>query len=760
VRIFASFAFLIFSVFAQDLLAFTIEGTLFEKGTNIPIRQTPVFYLSKDAEAKIKSTKRTETNEMGEFKFEEIADEDFQIVVNKSNYKKLEFKGFNKNKPTLKLTLYLERESYLEFETKIIGEKKKRDQSQKTLRQEEFLTMPGSGGDPVKAVQNLPGVNRVAGFSSQVVIQGSAPGDTDYNIDGHRVPTIFHFGGLTSVVMPEAVEQVDYLSAGYGPENSRALGGVISLKTKTPDVKERNKKGFFFIDTLKSGGQIEGKIDDSSSYLISGRYSYVGLFLRQALKGNDRIDLTVAPEFSDVTGIYSKKINERDDLKIVALASRDTLEFLLKEPVREDPSLRGTFYNETTFYRLIPQWTRKVDTSRTAKLSAGIGRDQIIVDIGENYFKLNSTLLTTRGEWEQEMNSYWKAHWGFDNQYYWSNVDLKLPLFRSEGGVSNPLVTGEVRKVSVQSQIRNVGNYWRNEVTFENSKWTLLPAIRHDRFSLSDQDLFSPRMAARYQWDESLQLKAATGLYYQPPQPQEVNSLVGNPNVKAPKALHYTFGFEKDFKENADQGFIWSGSYFDRRFSQLVIQSSDYVYRNGTLQAEVYNNNGRGRAWGLETLLKADLKPWSGWLGYTYTQSTRSNPSTPEYRSQYDQTHNINLLASRDLPRNWKMSGRYRYVTGNPTTPVMGSTFDADNDVYIPTRGPIYSERLRDFRQMDLRIDKKWILDTEIWSLYLDMQNILGDRNPEAIRYSFDYSAKEEITGLPFIFALGIKGEF
>jgi hypothetical protein len=46
--------------------------------------------------------------------------------------------------------------------------------------------------------------------------------------------------------MPEALEQVDYFSAGFQSDYSRALGGIISLKARKPDVSERKSKGLFY----------------------------------------------------------------------------------------------------------------------------------------------------------------------------------------------------------------------------------------------------------------------------------------------------------------------------------------------------------------------------------------------------------------------------------------------------------------------------------------------------------------------------------
>ena len=48
------------------------------------------------------------------------------------------------------------------FETTIVAKGDKRDPTKKSLTYTDFYSTPGAGGDPVKAVSNLPGVNRSA----------------------------------------------------------------------------------------------------------------------------------------------------------------------------------------------------------------------------------------------------------------------------------------------------------------------------------------------------------------------------------------------------------------------------------------------------------------------------------------------------------------------------------------------------------------------------------------------------------------------
>ena len=221
---FVFFCLLPFRVFGEA--TYHLEGVLLEKGTRAKLAGVSIYILP----AKLKA----ETDEDGEFEFDDVPEGDFTWVVNFAGYKRLDKadKANAENAGTTRV-LRLERNSYQVYETTIYDKGDKRDDKTKTLTPAEFNT-PGSGGDPVKAVQNLPGANRAASFTSQVIIEGSSPQDTTYTIDGHEVPLIFHFAGLTSVVTPEAIDRVDFLTAGYGPEYGRALGGFVGLWTRAP----------------------------------------------------------------------------------------------------------------------------------------------------------------------------------------------------------------------------------------------------------------------------------------------------------------------------------------------------------------------------------------------------------------------------------------------------------------------------------------------------------------------------------------------
>ncbi len=725
-----------FNLFAQ--VTGTVQGVLLEKGTRKPLKDVSVFILPH----KMKAV----TSAKGEYLFENVPVGECTLIINLTGYEKYEQN--QKCELSNKETIYLEKKFYTSFETTVTAKVNKRDDQAQSLTQEEFLKAPGSfGGDPVRAAQNLPGV-AASGASAQIIVQGASPDDTGYVINGHRVPLVFHFGGLSSVIIPEAVERVDLLPSGYGPEYSRAIGGIIGLTTKAP--KDDRIHGMAYIDLLNAGGLIEGPIDEKSSFLVGGRYSYIGQVLQKVAEENEDFELTAAPTYYDFTSIYRRQLNENNEFKTTFIASKDELELILNKPANNDPSLRGGFYNRTEFFRLIPQLTTQLNAKNRMDNSVAIGRDNLLVNISGRYLDVNSLVISQRSELVTEWKPTYKTYIGLDNQWNDSTVGVNLPTRYSVGGISTPFGVGEERKFVSEGSETLLGAYLRQEIkTSEDSKWTYLPNLRLDHFTINQDTQVQPRFQIRYQWDPSLLLRGSIGKYVQEPQPQESARNYGNPNVSSPYAIHYTTGFTKDFREGSTQGLELTNNYFYKELKDLIYP--DVQTR--------YENSGTGTIIGGEVQAKYRKDEWSSQIVYTYLKSRRHVPGFGTQPSDFDQTHNLNLIGAYNLQR-WTFSGRFRFVTGLPYTPVNGGTYDSDNDVYIPNAGTIYSQRFDAFKQLDIRIDRKYIFKTWILTAYVDIQNITNSKNSQNIEYSYDYTQKKKVRGLPILPTFGIKGEF
>lgn len=714
-----------------------IKGTLFEKGTKKRLNETNIFILPH----KLKAT----TNSKGQFFFPDVPAGEIEFIINKTGYIKLAEK---KTADVKEFKLYLEREFYDVFETVVVGQNLKKDVAKKTLSQKDFLKAPGAQEDPVKAVQNLPGVANQS-FGPQIVVQGSEPDDTSYAVDGHDIPLIFHFGGLTSVVNPRGVEEVEYLAAGYGPEFGRALGGIINLKTKGPRTERWFGEGF--IDLTQLGALVEGPINKKSSFTAGARVSYFGKIVERIAEDMDDFGVTAAPEYQDFYTKYVNQLSKNEKFSLVGLASKDTLDLVIKEG--DNPIIEGDLSNKTSFTRFIPRYQKKVNERLSYDLSLAIGEDNLNFNIGDQFFDLGILTSTQRMEWMYRYNEVVTGIYGVDSKWSKFDLDIRLPNNNNDGGV------GVVGQDSIAARITGenweLGHYVRHMIKI-SEKWNFSPNIRHDYFSAIEKSYLSARGTISYQKSDSLVYHFAYGEYYQAPKNGEGTEDFGNPDVIAEKAQHYLLSLNKDFRGGSNQGLLLDTGVFYKELDDLIVSTPE-VKSDGTPVR--VDNDGEGSVVGAQLQLSLKYKEYTLLGAYTYMQSRRKDPVNGEYPSQFDQTHNLNLIGVYELSR-WSFATRVRYVTGNPYTPILGAVFNSDKDVFVPTRGEFFTERFDDFIQLDFRVDRKFIYKTWILSTYLDIQNLTNANNGQGITYNFDYSENERAAGTPIIPIFGLRGEF
>ncbi|HWZ87782.1 MAG TPA: hypothetical protein VNW92_03000, partial [Polyangiaceae bacterium] len=126
----------------------------------------------------------------------------------------------------------------------------------------------------------------------------------------------------------------------------------------------------------------------------------------------------------------------------------------------------------------------------------------------------------------------------------------------------------------------------------------------------------------------------------------------------------------------------------------------------------------------------------------------------------FDQTHVATVVGSYDLGAGFEVGARFRYATGFPRTPVVGSFVSTRRDLYEPMFGPQNSIRIPAFVQLDARVSKRFQGTWGKAEIYLDVQNVTDRSNPEEIVYNYNYSKKGYITGLPTLPVAGARLEW
>jgi len=163
----------------------------------------------------------------------------------------------------------------------------------RALTADELRTTPGTMGDPVRAVQNLPGVVRTPFDSGWLIVRGGDPEDTGVFIDGVRVPLIYHLGGFTSVLHPAMVDGIRFMPGGTSPRYGRSLSGAVDLDTARVEGERRVELG---ADLLHAGAYVQTPINENHAVAASIRRSYLDKAIQVALSEEQA---RIAPRFFD-----------------------------------------------------------------------------------------------------------------------------------------------------------------------------------------------------------------------------------------------------------------------------------------------------------------------------------------------------------------------------------------------------------------------------------------------------------------------------
>ncbi len=666
--------------------------------------------------------------------------------------------------------LEVEEELAAGVETKVIyrlGAKKKRGRGgfgatavidappreviKRTIDKEELTRIPGTRGDALRAVELLPGVARPPFGIGLLIVRGSAPQDSESFIDGIPVPLIFHFGGITSVYNSYQLEKIDFYPGNFSVRYGRRTGGILEVTTRDPaQDKIHGVAEFSIIDTFVT---LEGPITDKISISGGLRRSLIDLILPALLP--DDIGIRQAPVYIDYQFKLKFAPTKRDRIRISAYGSSDRLELILEQAGGDDPAIRGNTELSTSFYNNQIDWTRRIGDKVEQELAFNIGPTKIAFGLG-NEFRLEGTFLQNygRAEWRYQITDRVRLIAGLD--VFVTPVDLVYvgpqPTAQEGGGSQQGSLAGQEQVFAdVNTTVYRPGLYLESDLRL--GKFTeLILGLRVDYFSDIDEFAVDPRVTTIFSVRPDMRVKLGLGIFSQPPEFQESDTSIGNPNLDPIQAVHVGAGWEYD----PIPGFRFGVEGFYKYLWDRAIATP-----NG--EAPFYVTGGIGRIYGAE--LSANFRPatgrkYFGYLSYTLSRSERKDgPEEPWRLFDFDQTHILSAAFVYKFPRNWEIGGLFRLVSGNPNTPVIGSVYDALSDVYIPIDGRVNSLRNPLFHELNVRVQKEWLFKGWQLALFLDIRNAYNQQNQEGIIYNYDFTQQSPLLGLPIIPALGVRGQ-
>jgi TonB family protein len=636
-----------------------------------------------------------------------------------------------------------------EFEATAEVEAPPREVTKRSVREEELTRIPGTRGDALRAIEVLPGVARTGIGDGTPLLRGAGADESQAYLDGVPVPFLYHFGGVTSFFSSRLLSRVDVYPGNFSTRFGRVVGGAIDVRVRDP--KKDRFHGMLDLGLLDTSLFAETPVGPDAGFAIAGRRSNIDLVYSK-LVPKDAFSVVAAPVYYDYQGLYSQRLGPNHKLRLLAYGSRDSLELVFSHPNDQDPGLMGGIKGALSFHRLQAELTSELLPGFSQDVTVAVGRIDVEQRFGELHQEFGGEEVYGRSEWTADLHPALRLTTGLDFFGWFLTGSYRGPApTQYEGNPRDGDPLAAQRIISAKAGGINVvrpGAYV--ELGIRPVKPLLLvPGVRADYYGEFQTWSLDPRFSARWEVSGQTTLKAGFGRYTQPPLFWMAIPRVGNPDLLPYYAWQTSAGVEQGFGKKLKLGV----EAFHKQIERVIVAPVG----GG---APGFVNEGQGRIVGAE--FSAEIRPDDrtfGYVAYTLSRSERSDHGGPYRLFDHDQTHILSLAASRKLGAGWELGTRFRLVSGEPTTPVTGATFDARSGVYLPQYGAVNSERNPTFHQLDVKVEKAFHIGALTLAPYLEVQNVYNAKNAEGYSYNYDYTKREQANGLGLFPNLGVRGE-
>lgn len=679
------------------------------------------------------------------------------------------FVGGEKLEATYEVFLNEEGEESDDLEILVQAPTIKKEAVSTVIAAEDARKVPGTQGDVLKVVENMPGVARASLGTGALVVWGAAPGDTGVYIDGVPVPRLYHDGGLRSVVGSDFVRSVALVPGGYGAAYGRGIGGLVTVSTNDLDD---DVHGGLAADLYDASGSVHGPFANRWRAGVGVRYGYVGPLLSTFYP--DVEDYFPIPHYADAQARIGLVLRSNETLDLTGLFSSDATRSTAPNP---DPAREASEESTLDFQRVSLRYAHDVGNGTTVAATLYTGGDQ--TSETQRYGSVETSVSTSvrlvgvRGSSRTRIATNLTLEGGADALVATTDVTR-------EGSVAVPAREGDVTAFGQPppDQISSddytvteidVAPYAEADVALLDDRLHVVPGLRIDPYARSvskalpqvgispTHGLFledfhvEPRLSIRYSPSDAVTLTGAWGKYGQQPEATDLSASFGNPTLPVTTGTHYVLG-----------GAVKPVSTLVVELTGFYTASDDLAVRNPAEQpatGEALVATGSGRTYGGQTMLRLEeIENVEGWVSYTLAWSERQDAPGLEWRpSDYDQRHVLTAVGSYSLPHGFELGARARVASGFPRTEVVGSYYDNRRDLWQPLFGEHNGIRLPTFFQADVRAAKSFAIDESTLEISLEVQNVSNQENVEEYIYDADYSTRGTITGLPILPVLGVR---
>ncbi|HSD14680.1 MAG TPA: TonB-dependent receptor [Flavobacterium sp.] len=614
--------------------------------------------------------------------------------------------------------------------------------------------------DIFKVATTIPGIKTTGEGSAGFNVRG---GKTDQNLillDNGVIYNPAHFFGFFSGINSFTVGSADIYKGSIPAEYGGRLSSVFDIKTKNANTTKLTGEGGIgpVTSNLTVGIPI---IKGKSSLLVGGRATYSDWILKTL---DDKSLQNSQASFYDAVIKYNHKITEKDDLEATAYYSHDKFSvssdslykysnrlFSLKWGHSFNSKHKGALLYSNSQYKFNIEYDKSTDPTKSFDFG---------YKINENHFQF---------KFGYTLNDKHKISYG-----------LSSKLYQIEPGDLDP--TGEgtiITPVSIEKEKALESGIYLSDSFKVSEKLLVNAGIRYSFYAalgpstqrtyqtnspITDATVtetkefgnneviktyngFEPRVSARFFLRKDLSVKASYDKTYQylhllssnttqsPTDTWKLSDL----NVSPQDANQFSLGLYKDFIEKDCE--VSVEGYYKKTNNILDYRVGAELLLNENIETQLLK--GKGKAYGVEFLLKKNSGRLNGWLGYTYSRTFVKLDSQFEsdkvnngnwFPANYDKPHDLSAVLNYRFTKRYSASTNFIYQTGRPITYPVGK-YTYGNAEYT-----MYSDRnqyrIPDYYRLDIGINiegnhKIKKLAHSFWNI--SVYNVLGRNNPYSV---------------------------
>lgn len=777
----------------------TIKGTV--RGTDSKVLELATVGIKG-------TTLGTQTNAAGEFILAVPAGKEIELAVRYLGFKELTRKVEVAPGQTITINLTLEADPKQLNTVNIQGKRQgdtREQASTTTLDPRLTKNLPSAYGDFNKILVTLPGVSSNNELSSTYSVRGGNYDENLVYVNGIEIYRPFLVSNAQqeglSFVNPDLVGNIEFSSGGWQPKYGDKLssvlniaykkptefaatitggltGGAIHLENATKNKKiayllgVRHKNGQYLLQGLQTDGEYKPKFSDAQAYVsidLSKGAEPTGKTTIGLLTSIAQNDYLVIPE-SRVTTFGTRQVplrlfvgfDGREKMTYTTYQAGVNLAHQFTSNYTSELILSGVESREREF-RDVEAGYRICEMDNTGNFE----ECQMVLGVGSEFNHARNALLAriltaeSRNTWQIDNRNALE----FGLKVGSEKIEDKLDEYGFEDSSDFVLPTYLLQSDLNLNTLR-YNAYLQHSIDLDSLK-TLTYGVRASYWDLNNELLLSPRVQYSFiiKRNPDLSLKAALGVYFQPPFYRELRDFEGNLNLdlKAQRSVHAILGSDYLFKAWTRDFKLTTELYY-KHLTNVVPYDIDNV------RLRYYaKNNAKAYAAGLDVRVNGEfIKGAESWLslGLMTTREDIQGDSVNVYgadgkvtgraeqgyiRRPSDQLVNVGVFFQDHLP-------------DNPTIRMYLNLVYGSGLPFGPPRQPEFRTAFRgkSYKRIDLGFSKVLILESDLvqknrfsleslW-IGLEVLNIIDANNRVSYTYVSDmnditYAVPNYLTG-------------